>query len=68
MHETRITWGYVYTMNLGNFESLKIDHLIDDYVREGETYDQATKRIKAMAKKELQEEVNVLKKELKENG
>lgn len=61
---TRVTWSYGYTMNLGNFESLRVDHGVDDYVREGETFDQASERVKLKVQAELNEAIKEHKAEL----
>jgi hypothetical protein len=43
MEEVSVTLGF--TMNLGNFESIRFDYGLKAHVRDGETYDEAFDRI-----------------------
>ena len=63
MSETKVTWGLGVTLNLGDFNSLRIDHSISDEIRAGETLDQANERIYNKVEQELITRV----KEAKEN-
>jgi ASC-1-like (ASCH) protein len=42
---THVRVDLQYTKNLGNFESLKIAIGVEDFVRDGETVDEATERV-----------------------
>jgi hypothetical protein len=64
MSETRIRITAGITRNLGNFESVRYDVSIEDYVREGETPHDATLRIRRQTEKELQDAVNELEAEI----
>lgn len=64
MSETRIRVSAGITRNLGNFESVRYDLSIEDYVREGEAVSGATLRIRRMVEDELQTAVNELEAEI----
>lgn len=53
-----------YTKNLGNFESVKVTVGLQDYVRDGETFDQAYARIFKKLEDKLAEKVYEAVKEL----
>jgi hypothetical protein len=62
---TQVRVDLSFTRNLGNFESIKIGIGVDDFVRDGETVDDATERVykfvesKLIAKtQEVEEELN----------
>lgn len=46
-----------YTKNLGNFQSVKVSVGIEDYVRNGETFDQAYARVFKKIEDKLAEKV-----------
>lgn len=46
-----------FTKNLGNFQSVKVSVGIEDYVRNGETFDQAYARVFAKIEDKLAEKV-----------
>lgn len=46
-----------YTKNLGNFQSVKVSVGIEDYVRNGETFDQAYDRVFAKIEDQLAEKL-----------
>lgn len=46
-----------YTKNLGNFQSVKVSVGIEDYVRNGETLDQAYDRVFAKIEDQLAEKL-----------
>lgn len=48
------------TRNMGNFESLRVDCWLTDVVQDGETHDQALKRVSDVVKEELMNQVQEL--------
>jgi Pyruvate/2-oxoacid:ferredoxin oxidoreductase gamma subunit len=54
---TKITVGLGYTLNLGNFQSLRIDISIADNKREGETANEAFERVYKFVEEKLAEKV-----------
>jgi hypothetical protein len=55
--ETKVTVGLGYTLNLGNFQSLRIDISITDNKRDGENTNEAFDRVYAFVETKLQEKV-----------
>lgn len=55
--ETKITVGLGYTLNLGNFQSLRIDLSVSDNKREGENTNDAFERVYAFVEAKLAEKV-----------
>lgn len=60
--DVSVTLGY--TLNLGNFQSLRIDIGITDFVRSGENTDQALDRVYEFVEKKVIEKVEEAKLEL----
>ena len=56
-NETKITVGLGYTLNLGNFQSLRIDLSVSDNKREGENTSDAFERVYAFVEQKLAEKV-----------
>jgi len=54
---TKVTVGLGYTLNLGNFQSLRIDISITDNKREGETANEAFERVYKFVEEKLAEKV-----------
>ena len=54
---TKVTVGLGYTLNLGNFQSLRIDLSVTDNKREGENTNEAFERVYAFVEKKLTEKV-----------
>lgn len=54
---TKVTVGLGYTLNLGNFQSLRIDISITDNKREGETANDAFERVYKFVEEKLAEKV-----------
>jgi hypothetical protein len=52
-----VTVGLGYTMNLGNFESLRMDYSITEDVKSGETVDDAVRRVEAQVENYLVERI-----------
>jgi len=61
---TKVSATLGYTLNLGNFESLRVDLGITDYVRQGENIKQAQDRVYKTVETQLIEKVNEAKVEL----
>ncbi len=55
--ETKVTVGLGYTLNLGNFQSLRIDLSVTDNKREGENTNDAFERVYSFVEAKLQEKV-----------
>lgn len=62
--QTKITCSMGMTINMGNFESLRIDLGLEDSQREGETVKQAHERVFNFVNRRLQEKVSVVREEL----
>ena len=45
MEKTKVTWTLGYTLNTGNFQSLRLDASVEDFVRDGETTKDASDRV-----------------------
>lgn len=56
--ETKVKVGLGYTLNLGNFQSLRIDLEVQDNKRDGETVTDAFERVYAFVETKLQEKVS----------
>jgi hypothetical protein len=54
---TKVTVGLGYTLNLGNFQSLRIDISVSDNKREGENTNDAFERVYAFVEKKLTDKV-----------
>ena len=52
--ETKVSVGLGYTLNLGNFQSLRIDLSITDNKRDGENTNEAFERVYAFVEDSLQ--------------
>jgi hypothetical protein len=64
MEPTKIQWSLGYTLNTGNFQSLRLDCQISDHVRDGETTRQASDRVYALVESELTMKLQEAKDEL----
>lgn len=56
--DTRISVALGYTLNLGNFQSLRIDLGVVDSRRDGESVDEAMKRVYKFVEDTLTEKVS----------
>jgi hypothetical protein len=54
---TKVKVGLGYTLNLGNFQSLRIDLEVQDSKRDGETTSDAFERVYAFVEAKLEEKV-----------
>jgi hypothetical protein len=64
--QTRVKVSLGYTLNLGNFQSLRIDIGIDEDRREGETAAEAFDRVYGFVEQKLIEKINEAKSEMGE--
>lgn len=55
--ETKVTVGLGYTLNLGNFQSLRIDLSVSDSKRQGENITDAFERVYAFVEAKLADKV-----------
>jgi len=63
---TKISATLGYTLNLGNFQSLRLDLGVVDDRREGENIEEAFERVYAFVEKKLTEKVKEAKESLLE--
>ena len=61
---TKVRVGLGYTLNLGNFQSLRIDLEVADSKRDGETTGEAFERVYAFVEDKLAEKVKEASQEL----
>jgi hypothetical protein len=64
--DTKINVTLGYTLNLGNFQSLRIDLGIVDSKRDGENIDEAFERVYRFVEDKLTSKINEAKLELEE--
>ena len=62
--DTKVRVALGYTLNLGNFQSLRIDVEVSDSKREGENTDQAFERVYAFVEDKLSSKVNEASQEI----
>lgn len=62
--DTKVRVGLGYTLNLGNFQSLRIDLEVTDSKREGENTNDAFERVYAFVEDRLAEKVKEASAEL----
>ncbi len=62
--ETKVTVGLGYTLNLGNFQSLRIDLSVTDNKRDGENINDAFERVYSFVENKLSEKVNEASQEI----
>jgi hypothetical protein len=62
--KTNVTVNLGYTLNLGNFQSLRVDLGCTDYVRESEGVDAAMERVYAFVESKVIEKIEEAKKEM----
>ncbi len=61
---TRVKWTLGYTMNLGNFQSMRIDCEVSDSAWEGESAEQASSRVYKFTEGQLIKKIKEAQKEL----
>jgi hypothetical protein len=65
-NETKVSVTLGYTLNLGNFQSLRVDLGVVDSVREGENTNEAMDRVYDFVEAKVVEKVQEAKSELTE--
>ena len=65
-NETKVSVTLGYTLNLGNFQSLRVDLGVVDHVRNGETTNEAMDRVYDFIEAKVVEKVQEAKTELTE--
>lgn len=63
-NETKVSVTLGYTLNLGNFQSLRLDLGVVDNKRDGETTNDAMERVYAFVEAKLAEKINDAKAEM----
>lgn len=66
-NSTSVTVNLGYTLNLGNFQSLRVDLGCTDFVREGEDKEVAMNRVYDFVESQVIQKVSDAKKELDES-
>jgi hypothetical protein len=64
MEPTKVQWGIGYTLNTGNFQSLRLDCQVTDYKHEDETAKEASDRVYKFVENQLSEKLNEVKEEI----
>jgi methyl coenzyme M reductase subunit D len=64
MEPTKVQWALGYTVNVGNFQSLRLDCQVTDYVREDESTREASDRIYAFVEQQLVDKLKEAREEL----
>ena len=64
--DTKVSVTLGYTLNLGNFQSLRLDLGIIDSKRDGENTDQAFERVYKFVEDKLTDKINEAKAEINE--
>ena len=64
--DTKVSITLGYTLNLGNFQSLRLDLGVTDSKRDGENVDQAFERVYKFVEDKLTEKINEAKAEISE--
>jgi len=64
--ETKVRVALGYTLNLGNFQSLRIDVEVQDNKRDGENTNDAFERVYAFVESKLQEKTAEAKSEIED--
>ena len=65
-NETKVNVTLGYTLNLGNFQSLRVDLGVIDHVRDGETTNDAMNRVYDFVEAKVVEKVQEAKAEIVE--
>lgn len=67
-NETKVSVTLGYTLNLGNFQSLRVDLGVVDHVREGENTNEAMDRVYGFVETKVVEKVQEAKLALAEDN
>lgn len=65
-NETKVSVTLGYTLNLGNFQSLRLDLGVVDSRRDGESVNDAMERVYTFVESKLAEKINEAKSEITE--
>jgi hypothetical protein len=65
-NQTKVTVSLGYTMNVGNFQSLRIDLGVEDQIRDGENVKEGFDRVYKFVEEQLVEKLAEAKSEIKE--
>jgi hypothetical protein len=68
MEDTKVSVTLGYTLNLGNFQSLRLDLGVVDSKRDGENTDQAFERVYKFVEDKLAAKISEAKAELEESN
>lgn len=61
---TRVQWALGYTLNIGNFQSIRIDCQVADSLHDGETAKEGSDRVYKFVETELIKKIKEAQKEL----
>ena len=64
MQPTQIQWSLGYTLNTGNFQSLRLDCQVTDYQRDDESAKEASDRVYKFVENQLVEKLKEAREEL----
>ena len=64
MEPTKVQWGIGYTLNTGNFQSLRLDCQVTDYKHEDETAKEASDRVYKFVENQISEKLKEVKEEI----
>ncbi len=64
MEPTKVQWGIGYTLNTGNFQSLRLDCQVTDYKHEDETAKEASDRVYKFVENQISEKLKEVKEEM----
>jgi hypothetical protein len=64
MESTKVSWSLGFTLNTGNFQSLRLDCQIEDFVRDGESTKEASDRVYKFVEGQLSEKISEAREEL----
>ena len=67
MEDTKVSVTLGYTLNLGNFQSLRLDLGVTDSKRDGENTDQAFERVYKFVEEKLTNKITEAKAEIEES-
>lgn len=65
---TRVRIALGYTVNMGNFESLRVDIAVEDSAKQGETAVTLTERVYGFTEKKLIEKVSAIREGMGNDG
>lgn len=64
MEPTKVQWSLGYTLNTGNFQSLRLDCQVTDFVRDNESTKEASDRVYVFVEQQLIEKLSEAKEEM----